>query len=234
MAQRVARPRIILRLVAEFAVIVLGVLVALQLEGWRDLLLDREREQEQLEALRADFEVNVRVLRETITQQQRALDAAETFLLQFGPEAGDLDADSVAMWLALGTSWYGFEAVTGAYDALLNTGDIGLISDRELRQGLAQFYGIVSSGFEDHENEMDLLALLQAESSGQARRLVAPSGALRGFQGADPRAADELLRNEDVGGLLVWKIAVAGNRMAWLEDLQRRADSILSRTDGPP
>lgn len=234
MTERAARPRLIIRLVAEFTVIVLGVLVALQLEGWRDELIDQDREQEQVEALQADFVVNARILDETIALQRRALDAAETLLLQFGPEAGELHPDSVAVIFALGTSWYGFEAVTGAYDALLNTGDIGLLRDRALRQDLAEFYGLVSSGFEDHDNEMDLLALLQEESRQQARRLLAPSGAFRGFQGADPDAVAELLRNEDFAGLMVWKIAVARNRMAWLDDLRSRADSVLSRTDGRP
>ena len=217
-------PRLVARLGTEFVVIVLGVLVALQLEGWRDTLLARERESEQIEALRTDFEANKRGLEETIALQRRSLDAHEVLLSQFGPDPAPISADSLATIYGYGTTWYAFEPVTGAYDALLNSGDIGLIRDRALRRDLAQFYGIVEAGFEDHEDEMNL---------------IAPSGRVESYRpfradGADEAAAAELLGNEEFAGLLTWKVFRARGRMAWLDELRTRTDSVLERlTDQP-
>ena len=232
-------PKLVTRLVAEFAIIVFGVLVALQLEGWRDALRDREKEGEQLEALRADFEANARGLDETIALQRRSVEAHEELLHRFGPDIDPISPDSLATIYGYGTTWYAFEPVTGAYDALLNSGDIGLIRDRSLRRDLAQFYGIVEAGFEDHDDEMNLLALLLNESRGQARRLIAPNGRVKSYRpflpdGAEEAAAAELLSNEEFAGLLVWKTYRATGRMAWLEDLRSRTDAVLSKLGDVP
>lgn len=232
-------PKLVARLGTEFIVIVLGVLVALQLEGWRDALLTRERESEQIEALITDFEANKRGLEETIALQRRSLDAHEVLLAQFGPDAAPLSPDSLATIYGYGTTWYAFEPVTGAYAALLNSGDIGLIRDRALRRDLAQFYGIVEAGFEDHEDEMNLIALMVNESRDQARRLIAPRGRVESYrpfraEGADPAAAEELLGNEEFAGLLTWKVFRARGRMAWLDDLKSRTESLLESLGDQP
>jgi hypothetical protein len=58
-------------------------------------------------------------------------------------------------------SWYRAELVTGAYDALINTGDSELIKNNDLSRKLAEYFSILKSGFEDQESSMNLLNNLQ-------------------------------------------------------------------------
>jgi hypothetical protein len=237
MSERRIHGSLVLRGVAEFAIIVLGVLVAFQFESWSDARSDRGREAEQLAALRIDLSTNASRLRSTIAAQERVVAAADELLLQFGPDAPDLTADSVAALYPYAISWYAVETVSGAYEALLASGDIGLLTDSDLRRELAEFYGLVSAGFEDHLNEMDLLDQMIEQSADQMRSLIAPRGRVYReapfvATGVDPDAARQLLSNQSFGGLLAWKIFVANSRLIRLEDLLTRVESMLALIEG--
>lgn len=66
--------------------------------------------------------------------------------------------DSIKLYLAYGAfAWYREELITGAYDALINTGNSELIQNRELLRKLADYYSILNSGFEDQESSMNNL-----------------------------------------------------------------------------
>lgn len=233
MAHGPRRGGFLAQLAAEFLIIVVGVLVAFQFDAWRDRQVSRDREQEQLLALEIDFEANARELQATLRAQRRALTAVGDLLDQYGPTPPRISVDSTATLLVYALSWYAVETVSGAYDALLASGDIGIIRDHDLRRQLAEFYGRLDAGFEDHENEMDILALMIDSSSRQLRPLVDTGnwrdrGPFRA-SGADPAAVRGLLANDSFAGLLTWKLLLASNREFWLSDLAARTDSILSR-----
>tara|TARA_R110000787_G_scaffold32138_6_gene84930 strand:+ start:3659 stop:3889 length:231 start_codon:yes stop_codon:yes gene_type:complete len=50
-------------------------------------------------------------------------------------------------------SWYRHEPVTGTYDALIASNNLGLIKNTELKHALAKF--VAELGFKDHEESMD-------------------------------------------------------------------------------
>jgi hypothetical protein len=220
------------RLVAEFCVIIVGVLVALQFEGWRDLRRDGAREAEQLEALLGDFQSNVSRLEQTASLQRRVLDASRILLEDFERGRSIVPPDSLAELYAGALSWYALEPVTGAYDALIASGDIGLLQSTELRRHLAEFYGEIAAGFEDHENEMDVLALMLDESKDVLLGLAPQGYGVEDLEGATPEAAALLVANRSVGGLLAWKVLLARNRLRRLEMLAAAADSIVLTIEG--
>jgi hypothetical protein len=226
---------LLVRATAEFTVIVLGVLVALQLESWTGARVDRTREREQIEALRADLAASITTLGFTIALQRQAVAAAEELLSQYGPDGTTLPLDSIARLYPIAITWYASETVTGAYDALIGSGDIGLLSSPELRRQLAEFYGLVSIGFEDHANELDVLDQLLQESGGQIRRLMAPDGRVllppERPSDVEARAVEELLANESFAGLLTWKSVLGKSRLDFLLDLSARADELLLLVD---
>lgn len=220
------------RLVAEFCVIIVGVLVALQFEGWRDLRRDEAREAEQLEALLDDFQSNVSRLEETTLAQRVVLDASDLLLDDFETGRSTRSPSTVSHLFADALSWYAVEPVTGAYDALIASGDIGLLQSTELRRRLAEFYGEIAAGFEDHENEMDVLALMLDESKEVLLGLAPEGYGGEDLEGASAEAASLLVANRSLGGLLGWKILLARNRLRRLEMLAAAADSIVLTIEG--
>jgi hypothetical protein len=220
------------RLVAEFCVIIVGVLVALQFEGWRDLRRDEAREVEQLEALLGDFQSNVSRLEQTLVLQRSVLEASAVLLEEFQAGRSTRSPSTVSRLFADALSWYAVEPVTGAYDALIASGDIGLLQSTDLRRRLAEFYGEIAAGFEDHENEMDVLALMLDESKGVLLGLAPQGYGGEDLEGATPEAASILLANRSLGGLLAWKILLARNRLRRLEMLPTAAGSIVLAIEG--
>ena len=135
--------------VAELAIIVLGVLIALQAEGWVEGRRDNERERVQLEALAADFEQNLERIDGVISRQQRTLHAiGGLFRLADGTDPPP-EADSLSTLVARANIFQRFEPILGAYEGLVASGDLGLIESRELRAELASFASEAQNGFED-------------------------------------------------------------------------------------
>ena len=123
-------------LLAELAVVVGGVFVALSLEGWMDERSDRREEQVVVQSLHQEFVANRAELERQFANYDRRMTAAET-LLQLGPSAAELPTDSlVVLW-----EWYlrggTFDPTTGTLDGLLATGRLDLIQDADLRARLA-------------------------------------------------------------------------------------------------
>ena len=228
--------RLVGRLLAEFAIIFVGVVLAFQFENWREARADREREAEALEALAADFSVNRSRLSTTLRSQNNALHFSRTWLRAV---AGDPNVpyDSLAYMWPGALSWYQEETLSGAFDALTSSGDIGLLRDAGLRSRLAEFYGVVDAGFEDTDNEMDLLWGLTDISAEVAGPMLAPDGIprdgprdIRIFDRDVPKL-EELLANDRLYGMLAWKVIVANNRQEHLAWLNAQADTIAMRIE---
>lgn len=130
------------RLASEFAVIVIGVLVALSAESWWS-----EQENRAYEAsLRADiveeFEENLRVLQvdSTInadslpTFRQVATMDSTALLGMTAPEAREIFRLP---------AWAHFDPVSGAAQALVSSGGLWAIEDRELRMVLSRWASLL-------------------------------------------------------------------------------------------
>ena len=223
------------RLLSEFAIIFVGLVLAFQFENWRESRVDAERAEEALAALAADFEVNLRRLDETRIQQQRTVDAIHVWLrATSGLDAG-ASPDSLGWIFPTAISWYAEETVSGAWDALTSSGDLGLLRDAELRGRLAEFYGWIDTGFEDHDNEMDILALLIDRTAGEVGPLLTPEGRLIRLSDrtmerpATAPGVAALVAIPELRGLLAWKTMVAENRLARLDWLRAQADTISTQ-----
>jgi hypothetical protein len=131
------------RLAGEFAVIVVGVLVALVAESWWS-----ERDERRYEAeLRADmleeFRTNLEIVAADLEENAVVAD-----LLNQVAEMGDGELltrpDSAFAFFASGDlSWAGFDPMMGSAQALVQSGNLGAIADRALRLRLSNWSGLL-------------------------------------------------------------------------------------------
>ena len=129
--------------------IVVGVLIAFQADEWND---DREadnRAQAQLVALAADFRANQARLDPIMRDQDRVVEAQVELLAVIHGHAPRPPADSLIVLISWGYQFFRFEPITGAYDALVSSGDLGRVRDSELRVELAAFFGHIARPYED-------------------------------------------------------------------------------------
>jgi hypothetical protein len=215
------------RLLGEFFVIVVGVFVAFQVEDWTDARENVQRETILLEALLADFDSNRENFRATVRSEQVVLDRARELLAIM--DRGDAPtADSVVFLASRSFAWHTVEPVTGAYDAMISSGELGLIRDSHLRREMAEFFGLLAAGFEDHADLMGLLQLIYGEIGAYIPELKTDDDrAGLGLPPTDHReAAEALLRNERFAGLLYMKTTLEMNRLSRQRDLLDRVERI--------
>ena len=155
--------------IGEIVLVVIGILIALQINNWNEKRKASIEELNILKALQSDFFTSKKRIEETIKIQSRVMKNSEVLIeiheRQNKSEINYFDThlDSLDYLISYGISWYRAEPITGAYNSLISAGKIDLIQNQELRQVLAQFIADFESGFEDQDSAMKLLDILNNE-----------------------------------------------------------------------
>lgn len=130
-------------LLQQFIVIVVGVFVALAAESWWSEREDRRIEREMREDMVAEFEANIRTLEADLASNEGAR-----------PRTAILEGLSIEELMALtdeqmtgiaypSISWAGFDPAMGAVQALVESGNLAVVSDRRMRLLLARWTGLL-------------------------------------------------------------------------------------------
>jgi len=127
----------------EFAIIVAGVFVALAAETWWSEREERQFEREIREDMIVEFEANIRILDADITENEEARnrigmldDLNDDALLA-------LDDSNISEQLVPYLQWAGFDPEIGSIQAFIENGNVGAISDRQLRLLLSRWSGLL-------------------------------------------------------------------------------------------
>lgn len=149
------------RLIAEFMVIVVGVLLALAVDQWRqdreDVTLEYEYAQRLLSDLRADVSEYDRLLNGPFVRKLEFLTALER------GEIPTTSADAAGLLRDLEQStWGGIIATSdAAFREMQSTGRIGLLHDPGVRAALAEYYafhGFLAERYYSSAGEYDRVA----------------------------------------------------------------------------
>ncbi|HSM05077.1 MAG TPA: hypothetical protein VK858_10635 [Longimicrobiales bacterium] len=153
MTVRTAPRAILLRFLGEFAVIVVGVLVALAIDSWANDQALRSEEADAKRLLHAEFTSNLARLDTARMEHERTLDAGYTLLsLMHGDGGpGDVDVSPDLVWAFVSTWTY--DPVMGGLNSLIQSGRLGILRDDTLRVALAGWPDIVADLRENEEEE---------------------------------------------------------------------------------
>ena len=123
----------------EIILVVLGILIALQINEWNE---ERKRGQERLElytALKNDFVTTQGLLKEGEKQSRRGIHRMESFLNAAGTDPGRFPVDSLKYWAGGAFDAPFVDPILTTYDAAIASGRISLVRDPELLEKLAGF-----------------------------------------------------------------------------------------------
>ena len=139
------------RALGELAIIVVGVLVAFQVEDLRNGREARNQEVAALNALELDLGETLTRLESDISRQAGSIDAQSVLLDVADGQLPMLAPDSMAYLVFQAMVFQRLEAVTGSYDALVSAGDLRLIRNDSIRASLASLFGSMGDGYEDED-----------------------------------------------------------------------------------
>ena len=155
------------RAAGEFAIIVVGVLVALWLDAGWDWLQDRQDELALIADIRSDFEANRSALQQVSVAQHRSADITRQ-VLTVGVDG--LPADSVDALFQAMLDVQTFNPRTGALNSALGSGRIHLLRNEDLRSALAAWPGYLEDATEEVVDAMpQLLTIGQAIAARMVR-----------------------------------------------------------------
>ena len=171
----------------DFLIVVAGILIAFQITSWNEGRQDRRDEQRYLAELSRDMSVNMARAQEHQLSTLQRLAFAEKILVEIDPEydrpqfwpeiseEASPDPEFIDYpYAALTTSVY-LVAADSTFEELIQTGRIGVISNRELVSDLTEFYNEI----EQYSNADDIvfaqvqpmLGYLRANSLGLGDRV---------------------------------------------------------------
>lgn len=133
---------------AEFVVVVVGILVALAVSSWAEDRQDRNREQSYLRQLSTDLKTSERDLGEAVDIIKQRAEASARVLHRFWREDLTVD-DSLRKDLSLPRSTRRFRPVLGTAEALSSTGDLSLIRSDALRAEIVTYVESMRTNLED-------------------------------------------------------------------------------------
>lgn len=123
--------------VGEILLVVIGILIALQINNWNEKNKKEVLEQEALYNLKADFELNIKELEFIINRTESSMDIIIEILNHTGGRNSDefvLDSKILAT-----ISAKTFNSQDGFLNDLINSGNLGLLKSAQLRSKLSSW-----------------------------------------------------------------------------------------------
>ena len=219
------------RVVAEFAIVLLGVGTALAAENWREDLVERHTEFEYLVRLQDELRAGRPTIAAQHTLVLAAIAAMDTLL------SADRGSDRDIPMLVSTSAGYGFVAASvvldQTYREMLATGALSLVTDTETRDGIPRYFRIAAR----FENNLD-----RQESNGYlawSNRVVRAIGQTSRNISSNPELMDSegRARLSSILEDTTWQPEVRQTRVGltilayWLERLLEGTDDLLSILD---
>ena len=124
---------------SEISVVVIGVLIALALNAWWQGVQDSRSEEHYYEQLKNNLERTISVHKADSISSARV----QRHHMRFNEAArfdSEVSSDSVDSWIGRALTSYVSNISLGAFAALVDTGDLNLISDDSLRFAISDYY----------------------------------------------------------------------------------------------
>ena len=137
--------------VGEIVLVVVGILLALQINNYNDARKDRARELSYLENIRADLVANISEMDRYLASRTEMIAAAQRIVEHFEgkpiEDASDFNADGVSIY-----SWQRYYQINNTYQELVNSGNFALLSNDRIKHGLLDLESQYKKmkGEEDH------------------------------------------------------------------------------------
>ena len=138
--------RYLLYAIGEIVLVVIGILIALQINNWNQINQLKVEELRSLEALHSEFKGNLQEFDSTHAKQLNRNDAINQILFSDVSNYSLSSLDS--LYLKANSNWT-YNPSFSIYNSLINTGKIQLISNDTLKNNISQFKEHVNDYLED-------------------------------------------------------------------------------------
>ncbi|PTL99429.1 MAG: hypothetical protein DA407_16785 [Bacteroidetes bacterium] len=125
--------------IGEIILVMIGILLALQVNNWNNSRIEVSKEQATLKSLQIDFKTNINNANNAFNMFSEAYEAS-VVLLEIIKDDSVIDASEIEHLLdEIINKTLSLDIITGSIDEIFNTGSFNLISDPILRKQLSNW-----------------------------------------------------------------------------------------------
>ncbi len=128
----------------EILLVVIGILLALQVNNWNQQRIEKQKETLLLKEIHTEFQFNKEEMENTLAYYNKAKENAAKIITQFPIQPDQLNRDSLASYLENISFNPSFDVSMGSIAALKNIASFEIISNEELRTLLLRFEDLVA------------------------------------------------------------------------------------------
>ena len=126
--------------IGEIVLVVIGILIALQINNWNENRKDRANESVYLKELLKDFEINLQKSIEVTSRIEEVIPSLSGLLEQSALENPTISLDSINNAFKFLNSMPAYSSTDRAYNNLIGSGDFKLITNSDIKNAIADYY----------------------------------------------------------------------------------------------
>ncbi|MCA0931789.1 hypothetical protein LCM02_04945 [Lutimonas saemankumensis] len=137
--------------IGEIVLVVIGILIALQINTWNNEQIDKRKEQSLLKGLHKTFQDNLDNLNYVIDDSRVAFDSSKKLLSMLGPNASGYSDSEVDSLLSDIINYTTYDPSTGVIDEIINSGKLNIIQNKTLKENISSWSGMLTDANKDIE-----------------------------------------------------------------------------------
>jgi hypothetical protein len=134
--------------VGETVLVVIGILIALSINNWNEQRKKNNQEQQLLDALKTEIKENIQDLKIVNVEHVLANDAANILFGLYSSNAENVSTDSIQNLIRQTEKNYTYDPSLGNLKSIISSGQLGYISNSELKSLLASLEDKIIDTFE--------------------------------------------------------------------------------------
>ncbi len=139
-----ATSKYLLYAIGEITLVVIGILIALQINNWNQDRIERAQEELLLAEIHSEFLINKEGLTNTLRHYKGVYETQGSIIKYFPIDEKSSDLDSIALLLQRASTVLDADLSEGTVSALINSSAFEIISNNELRTLLVQWKDLVA------------------------------------------------------------------------------------------
>lgn len=137
--------------IGEIILVVVGILIAIQINNWNENKISLKNEQLILKGLQQNFTFNLEELGNAINLLENSYNSSIQLLEMMGPKASNYTVLEVDSLLSNILNYGTYDPATGVVDEVINSGKLNIIQNEELKNQISDWSRLLVDSHKDEE-----------------------------------------------------------------------------------
>lgn len=143
----------LLYVIGEIILVVIGILIALQINNWNEGRMNQKKEQVILKALKTDFKANLDLLKRENLKSEESYNSSLTLKTLIKPDVSEFSVKQIDTLISLMFEYQTFDPIQGAIVEVLSSGQLNIIQSKEIKNEISKW----SSVMDDLKVDSDII-----------------------------------------------------------------------------